>query len=75
MVKNLPANTGDARDADLIPGKGRVPGEGNGNVFRYSCLENSMDRGSWQAIVHAVAKSQTQPSIHTHTHTHTQLLY
>ena len=46
-----------ARDPGLIPGWGRSPGEGNGNPFQYSCLENSMDRGAWQAIVHRVTKS------------------
>ena len=43
----------------LIPGSGRSPGEGNGYPFQYSCLENFMDRGAWQATVHGVAKSQT----------------
>ena len=42
-----------------IPGLGRSPGEVNGNLFHYSCLENSMDRGVWQATVHGIAKSQT----------------
>ena len=42
-----------------IPGSGRPPGEGNGNPHQYSCLENYMDRGAWQATVHGVAKSQT----------------
>jgi len=45
VVKNLPANVGDARDAGLIPGLGRSPGVGNGRPFQYSCLENSMDQG------------------------------
>ena len=44
MVQNLPANAGDIRDAGLISGSGRSPGEGNGNLLQYSCLENSMDR-------------------------------
>ena len=48
VVKNPPANSGNARDAGSIPGLGRSPGEGNGNSLRYSCLENSMDRGAWQ---------------------------
>ena len=52
----------NAGDAVSIPGSGRSPGEGNGNPFQYSCLENSMDRGTWQATVHGVAKSQTQLS-------------
>ena len=56
VVENLPAN---ARDVDLSPGSGRYPGEGNGNPLQYSCLENLMDRGAWQATVHRVEKSQT----------------
>ena len=46
MVKNPPANAGDARDVVLILGSGRSPGGGHGNPFQYSCLENSMDRGA-----------------------------
>jgi hypothetical protein len=49
-------------DLGSIPRLGRSPGEGNGNPLQYSCLENSMDRGSWQAPVHGVAKNQTQLS-------------
>ena len=60
MVKNLPANAGDIRDAGLIPGLGRSPGGGHGTPLQYSCLENPMDRGAWQATVHTVAKSQTR---------------
>ena len=59
VVKKLPANAGDLRDVDLILGLGRSPGVGNGNPHHYSCLENSMDRGDWQAAVYDVAKSQT----------------
>ena len=59
VVKNPHANAGDARDMDLIPGLGRSPGGGHGNPLQYSCLENSMDRGAWQAIVHGVTKSRT----------------
>ena len=51
VVKNLPANAGDARDMGSIPGSGRCPGVGNGNPLQYSCLENPMDREVWQAIV------------------------
>ena len=58
-VRNLPANAGDARDAGLIHGFERSPGIGNGNPLQYSCLENSMERGAWQTIVHGVAKSQS----------------
>ena len=53
MVKNLPVNAGDV---GLIPGSGRSPGGGNGNPLQYSCLENSMDRGAWQAIVHGITR-------------------
>ena len=53
-------NAGDTRDADLVPGSGRFPRGGHGNPLQDSCLENLMDRGAWQAIVHRVAKSQTQ---------------
>ena len=60
MVKNLPANAGDIRDAGLIPGLGRSPGGGHGTPLQYSCLENPMDRGAWQATVRTVAKSQTR---------------
>ena len=60
--KNLSANAGDARDGRWIPVLGRSPGEGNGNPLQYFCLENSMDRGAWQATVHGVAKSQTRLS-------------
>ena len=52
-------NVGDARDTDSIPGQLRSPGKGNGNPLQYSCLENPMDRGAWQATVHMVAKSWT----------------
>ena len=53
---NPSVSAGDARDESLIPGSGRSPGEGNGNPLQYSCLENSMDRGAWQAPVHGVIK-------------------
>ena len=52
LVKNLPANAGDIRDAGSMPGSGRSPGVGNGNPLQYSCLENPVDRGAWRAIVH-----------------------
>ena len=57
MVKNPPANAGDA---GLIPGSGRSPGEENGHPLQYFCLENPMDRGPWWATVHWVIKIQTQ---------------
>ena len=59
VVKNPPANSGDARDTGLIPELERSPGEENGNLLQYSCLENSSDRGPWQAVVYGIAKSQT----------------
>ena len=54
-------------DLSSIPGPGRSPGEGNGNPFQYSCLENPMDRGAWWATVHGVAKSRTRLSDFTFT--------
>ena len=60
VVKNPPASAGDGRDVHLISGSGRSPRGRRGNPLQYSCLENPMDRGAWQAIVHRVAKSWTQ---------------
>ena len=57
-----------AGDSGVIPGSGRTPGEGNGYPLQYPCLENSMDRGVWQARVHGVAKSQDMIKRLTHTH-------
>ena len=57
MVKNPHTDAGDIRDVGLIPESRRSPGGGHGNPLQYSCLENSMDRGAWQAITHRVAKS------------------
>ena len=54
------ASASNARDLGSIPGSGRSPGEGNGNTLQYSCLENPMDRGAWQATVHGVPKSWTR---------------
>ena len=59
VVNNLSANARDVRDVSLIPGPGRSPGGGHGNPLQYSCLENPMHRGGWQAIVHRVTKIQT----------------
>ena len=59
MVRNLPANAEDAGDVSSIPGLGRSPGEGNGNPLQYSWLENSTDRGVWQARTHGFVKSRT----------------
>ena len=55
--KNPPTNAGDVRDVGSIPGLGRSPGEGNGNPLQYSSLENPMNGGAWQALVHRVTKS------------------
>ena len=59
--KKSTCNAGDTGDVDSISGLGRSPGVGNHNWLRYSCLENSMKRGAWQAIVHGVTKSRTEP--------------
>ena len=58
-IKDLPATAGNL---GWIPGSGRSPGEGNGNLLQNSCLRNPMERGAWQATVHGVAKSQTRLS-------------
>ena len=59
MVKNLPANAEDLKVTGSIPGLGGSPGKGNDNPLQYSCLENSMDRGAWWAMVHGVANIWT----------------
>ena len=64
VVKNPPAKAGDAGS---IPGLGRSPGEGNGNLLQYSWLGNSMDRGAWRATVHGVKKSGKELSNSTTT--------
>ena len=56
MVKNLLVNAGDARDTGLIPRSVRSPGRGNGNPLQYSYLENSTNRGAWQATTHEVTR-------------------
>ena len=60
VVKNSPADAGDIRDVGMIPGLGRSPGEGHGNLPQYSFMENPKDRGASWATVPRVAKSQTQ---------------
>ena len=62
MIKNLPANAGDIRDTASISGSGRSLGGGYGNPLQYSCLENPMDRGAWQAAVHRAAQLDTPHS-------------
>ena len=65
--KEPPATAGDIRDTSSIPGSGRSPGGGHGKPPQYSCLENPMDRGAWQATVHGVAVSDmTEATSHTH---------
>ena len=59
VVKNPPTNAGVMRDTGSIPGSGRSPGIGNGYPLQYSCLENTMDGGVWQAMVHGISKSDT----------------
>ena len=70
VIKNLPANSGGARDVGLIPESRRSSGGGNGNPLHYSCLENLMDGRAWQATVYRVAKSQTRLSNGRHRHPH-----
>ena len=65
VVKNPAAR---AEDVGSVPGSGTSPGGGNGNTLQYSCLENPMDRGAWEAIVHGTTKSWTQLSDGVHTH-------
>ena len=65
VIKNPSANEEEAGDADPIPGLGRTPGRGHGNPLQCSCLENPMDRGAWQAIVHSITRRQTGLK-HTH---------
>ena len=60
VVKNPPANVGELRAVGPIPGLQRNPGGGHGNPLQYSCLENPMDRGAWQAMVHRDTKSLIQ---------------
>ena len=61
VVKNLPANAGDARDSGLIPGSGRYLGIGNGNTLHYCHWNNPMERGDWRATVRGVAKGSDMP--------------
>ena len=65
VVKNPPANAGDAGDRGLIFGLGRSPGGGNGNSLQYSGLKNPMGRGAWRPTVHVISKNRTRLSMHT----------
>ena len=68
VVKSLSVNAGDVRDAGSIPGSGRSPGGRHNNPLQYSCLENPMDRGAWQAVVHGITQSWTRlKQFSTHT--------
>ena len=69
----MPANAGDATDMGSIPGSGRSPGRGHGNLLQYSCLENPMNRGVWWATVQRVAELDTT-EVTEHAHTHTLLI-
>ena len=68
VVKNPPAHAGDVRDTSYIPESERSFGEGSGNLLQYSCLENSMDSGAWQAMVHRVIRVKHNWSILSHMH-------
>ena len=67
VVKNLPANAGAAGDIGSIPGSGRFPGGGNGNPHQYFCLENSMDRGAWQATTSTWGCKESDMTEHART--------
>ena len=70
VIKNPPANAGDARDSGSIPALGRSPGGGHDNPLQYSSLGNPVEREAWQATVHEVAKSRTRlKQLSTHAHT------
>ena len=62
VVKNVPANAGDAGDVGLIPGLGRSLGGGNGNLLQYSCLENAMDRRAWWATLYGIIRESESES-------------
>ena len=64
MVRNLPASAADATDKGLIPGSGRSPGGGHGNLLQYFCLETPMDRGAWWATVQRLQICKSLVIIH-----------
>ena len=67
VVKNSPANAGDVRDVGLIPGSGKSPGVGNGNLLQYSCPKNSLDKGACWATVHGIPESDTTEQLSMNT--------
>ena len=67
VVKNLPASAEAERDAAWIPGSGRSPGVGNGNLLQYSCLKNPIHKGLWQATIHGVAEWDITEQLHIET--------
>ena len=75
VVKTMPGNGGDTRDASWILGLGRFSGVGYGIPLQYSCLENSMGSGAWRATVHGITKNQTQQSTDTHTHIRLNIIF
>ena len=78
VAKNPPASAGDVRNMGSIPGSGRSPEGGYGNLVQYSCLENPMDRGAWWAAVHRIASSWTLLkwlSMHTYVHIYRHILF
>ena len=66
VAENPPARAGDVRDESSIPGLERPPGGGHGNPLHYPCLENPVDRGSWWATVHGVAKGDDRSDLARH---------
>ena len=76
VVKNLPANAGEIREADSIPQLGSSPGGGYGNPLQYSCLENPMGREAWRATMHWVTNSRTQlKQLGMHAHSSSELMF
>ena len=70
VVKNLPADAGDAGNMGSVPQSGRSPGVGNGNSFQYSCLENSIDRGGRLQSMGWLSQIVLNTHVHAHTHSH-----
>ena len=69
MVENFPASAVDMEDKSSIPGSGRSPGEGNGNPLQYSCLEESMDRGAWRALMGPQSRKESDTTEQLTQHT------